>query len=213
MKFRSVPVPTPLPNRRPRLWPTIVVAAWVVLAVPAFASDDSHEGDIDILIKTAFNLALLLGVLVYFTRKPILEYFESRRRVIEEDLTGAAAELTDAEATFARWQRRLIDLESELEEIRTTSRQRAESERERIIADAQVAAERIRNNASAAITQELRRARQQLREEAAQLAIEMAADRLAREVTAADRDRLLDEFIDRVEQSDDGTDIGHRGEA
>jgi F-type H+-transporting ATPase subunit b len=189
------------------------VMGWMVLAGPASAADDSHAGGLELMIKTAINLVLLLGVIFYFARKPVLEYFDSRRRTIKEDLTGAAAELTDAEATYAKWQRRLIDLETELEEIRTTSRHRAESERERIIADAHTAAERIRNNASAAITQELRRAREQLREEAAQLAIEMAADRLAREVTAADRDRLLDEFIDRVEQGDAPTGSGQRGEA
>ncbi|MFP8880643.1 MAG: F0F1 ATP synthase subunit B [Myxococcota bacterium] len=195
-------------------WLTIVAAAaLIVLALPAAAADDSHGGGVGVLIKTAINLALLLGVIVYFARKPVLEYFENRRRAIEEELTEAANELSDAEATFSKWQRRLGDLESELEQIRSTSRQRAESERERIIADAQAAAQRIRANASAAITQELRRAREQLREEATQLAIEMAAQRLAREVTDADHDRLLDEFIDRVEQSDAGAGIGPRGGA
>jgi F-type H+-transporting ATPase subunit b len=193
---------------------TIVTITVLVASVfPAAAADDSHGNEVDVMLKTAFNLVLLLGVLVYFARKPVLEYFADRRSTIEEDLTGAAAELTDAEAVYAKWQRRLIDLESELEQIRTTGRQRAESERERIIADAEVAAERIRNNASAAITQELRRAREQLREEAAQLAIEMAGDRLAREVTDADRDRLLDEFIERVEQSDVNPALGQSGEA
>jgi F0F1-type ATP synthase membrane subunit b/b' len=45
---------------------------------------------------------------------------------------------------------------------------------------------------------ELRRAREVLREEAAQLAIELAGERLAREVTDTDRDRLVDEFIDLI---------------
>lgn len=183
------------------------------MALPAVAADESHGSDeVDVMIKTAINLALLIGVLVYFARKPILEYFADRRRTIEEDLNGAATELSDAEALFSKWQSRLIDLEGELEEIRSTSRQRAESERERILADAQVAAERIRDNASAAITQELRRARERLREEATQLAIEMAAQRLEREVTDADRSRLLDEFITRVEQSDAGAGTDQRGE-
>ncbi len=191
----------------------MTAAALIVLALPALASDDSHESGAGLMIKTALNLALLLGVLVYFARKPVLEYFESRRRAIEEDLAGAAAQLKDAEATFSKWQRRVIDLGSELEQIRTMSRHRAESEREHIISEAEAAAQRIRDNASAAITQELRRARQQLREEAAQLAIDMAAQRLAREVTDADRDRLLNEFIDRVEQGDAGPGLGQRGEA
>lgn len=190
----------------------VAVVAWMLLVMPAAAADDSHGGEVETMIKTAFNLALLLGVLFYFARKPVLEYFENRRRGIQEDLTGAANELSNAEATFSKWQRRLIDLESELEEIRSTSRQRAESERERIVSDARAAAQRIRDNASAAITQELRRAREQLREEATQIAIDMAAQRLEREITDSDRSRLIDEFIDRVE-SNDAAGGGPRGEA
>ena len=183
-------------------WAAWVATGWLVLALPAAAADDSHGGGVEVMVKTGINLLLLLAVLVYFARKPIGAYFATRRSDIERELTGAATELSDAEATFSKWQRRLIELDAELEQIRETSRQRAESERERILADARAAAERIRGNASAAISQELRRAREQLREEATQLAIEMAAERLEREVTAADRDRLLDEFIERVEQGD-----------
>ncbi len=208
MTVRETPVkgttdqPVTSRDRRVMFAAAATGAVLLVLALPAAASDESHGGGADVLIKTGLNLVLLLGVLFYFARKPVGEYFASRRSGIEQNLTGAATELSAAEATFAKWQRRLIDLDAELEQIRTTSRQRAESERERIIADAQAAAQRVRDNATAAITQELRRAREQLREEATQLAIDMAAQRLEREVTAADRDRLLDEFIERIEQRD-----------
>jgi len=92
----------------------------------------------------------------------------------------------------------MIGLERELDEIRATSRQRAEAEREHIIETARATAERIRRDTTVAIELELRRAREILREEAAQLAIEMASERLTREVTDADRDRLIDEFIDLI---------------
>ena len=97
----------------------------------------------------------------------------------------------------------MIDLESELEEIRATSRQRAEAERERIIQDARATAERIRHDATAAVELELRRAREILREEATQLAIELAGERLSQEVTEADRDRLIDEFIGLIASTPD----------
>lgn len=170
-------------------------------ALPAIAANDGHGGIGDHLWP-AVNLVILLGVIVYFARKPIAAFFAERRAGIEGELDGAASELSDAEATYAKWQRRLIDLETELDEIRATSRRRAESDRERILSDARASAERIREDASSAIEQELRRAREQLREEATQLAIEMASDRLGREINDSDRDRLIDEFIERVGQSD-----------
>ena len=49
------------------------------------------------------------------------------------------------------------------------------------------------------VEQELRRAQKELREEASSLAIELAAQILEQQVGEPDRDRLMDEFISRVE--------------
>jgi F-type H+-transporting ATPase subunit b len=168
-----------------------------LLALPAYASDQP-AGGLQNFIWPAVNLVILLAVLVYFSRKPLRDYFDKRRSDIAGELKSSADQLATAESTYAKWQRRTADLEGELNEIRATSRQRAEAERERIIQDARATAERIRRDATTAIELELRRAREILREEATQLAIELAGERLSREVTEADRDRLIDEFIDRI---------------
>ena len=169
----------------------------ILLALPASASEDSAAG-MQTFIWPAVNLVILFAVLVYFARKPLRAYFDKRRSDIQGQLQAAADQLATAEISYAKWQRRMIDLETELDQIRATSRQRAEAERERIIGDARASAERIQREATTAVELELRRAREILREEAARLAIELAGERLAREVTDADRDRLIDEFIDLV---------------
>lgn len=171
-------------------------------ALPAYASDPS-AGGLQALFWPAINLVILIAALVYFTRKPLQAFFEQRRSKIQGELQSAADQLATAETTYAKWQRRMIDLEGELDEIRATSRQRAEAERQQIIEDARAAAERIRRDATAAVELELRRARDSLREEATQLAIDLAAERLTREVTDADRDRLVDEFIDLIASTPD----------
>jgi len=179
------------------------LALLVILhALPAYASDPAAGGLQDFLWP-ALNLVILIAVLVYFARKPLQAYFEKRRGEIQGELQSAADQLATAESTYAKWQRRMIELEGELDEIRATSRQRAEAERERIIQDARATAERIRRDATAAVELELRRARETLREEATQLAIELAGERLSREVTEADRDRLIDEFIGLIASTPD----------
>ena len=178
----------------------VTALASLLCALPAQASEGS-DGGLSDLLWPAVNLAILIAVLVHFARKPIGDYFADRRSGIQDELKGAAGELADAEATYAKWQRRLIDLEAELEEIRATSSQRAEAERDKILSNARASAERIRRDASVAVEMELRRARETLREEATQLALELATERLEREVTDADRDRLLDEFIDRIDET------------
>jgi F-type H+-transporting ATPase subunit b len=94
-----------------------------------------------------------------------------------------------------------MDHESELDGIRATARERAAAEREHLLAEAATAAERIRADARAAVDQELLRARRQLRQEAADLAIELASETLRRQLTDADQDRLLEDFVRTIERT------------
>ena len=137
--------------------------------------------------------------MAYFGRGPIGEFFATRRSDIQKDLSEAADLLSQAERRNADLQRRLGDLSSELEEISESTTRRAEEESERILAEARATAERIRNDAHTAVDQELRRAKSELRDEAATIALELAAEKLSNNVSDADRERLMDEFITRVE--------------
>ncbi len=79
-------------------------------------------------------------------------------------------------------------------------------ESERLLAEARKSAERIHADAAAAIDQELQRARRELRAEASDLALKLAAEILRERVGESDRERLADEFITRIEASShDGT--------
>jgi len=176
---------------------TLVVAG---VAQAAGGGDGDHDPVTEALFQ-GLNLAIILGVLFYFGRTPVREFFHSRREGIQTDLAEAAELLQAAEQRNAELQRRLVDLSSEVEEIREAATRRAEDESERILADARATAERIRRDASAAVDQELRRAQAELREEAADLALEIAATKLAENVSDGDRERLMDEFITRVEPS------------
>ncbi len=176
----------------------VVVVAW--LLAPAVASAASEEGSgASTLLWHALNLIVLLSVIVYFGRKPIREFFGQRQSQVRNDLDSAAALLADAEGRLAEWQQRAEGLDDELDRIREGARRRGEAERARILADAQASAERIQADAQAAIAQETQRAREELRAEAARLATDLAGDLLRREVNDEDRQRLVDEFVTRIE--------------
>jgi F-type H+-transporting ATPase subunit b len=176
----------------------------LALACPAAASGGEEGGGLGDLAWPALNFAILVAALVYFGRQPIRDFFAARQGRIRADLDAAARALSEAEARHAEWQRKLVDLDAETARIREQARQRAESEREHVLADASAAAERIRNDARAAVDQELRRAREELRREAAELAIEIAGQTLRARVTEADRSRLVDEFIATIEPASPG---------
>ena len=168
---------------------------------PAAASEGGGLGD---LAWPALNLAILLAALVYFGRRPIQAFFAARQGRIRDDLDAAAKALAEAEARHTEWQRKLTRLDAEMARIRELARERAEAERKHILAEASATAERIRKDARAAVDQELRRGREELRREAAELALELAAETLRARVSDADRSRLVDDFIETVERGDRG---------
>jgi len=148
------------------------------------------------------NLVLLLGVLAFLTRKPISNYLADRRDTIRNNIETAEKLYQDAESRLAEWRQRAEGLDAEVESIREAARKSAEQEAAGILADAQATAERIRASAHSTVEGELRRARAALRDEAANLAIELAGGQLREQVTDADRDRLVDEFVTRIENGD-----------
>lgn len=191
-----------------RRFSTLILASIAAFAFAlAFAAPALAAGDADPVMTTvwqAVNLAILIGVIIWAGRGPVMSFFGERRGQIQNDLDEAARLLSEAETRNSELQRRIVDLGSEIEEIRETTRSRAEEESERILAEARKAAERIHADATAAVDQELRRAQIELKQEAANLALTAAADILREKIVEGDRERLMDEFITRVEPNPNG---------
>jgi F-type H+-transporting ATPase subunit b len=180
----------------------LALAACVALAPSAaFAASGAEGGGGWSFFWQALNLALLVAVLVWFGRAPVRQFFTDRRHRVREDLESSARLLAEAEAKLAEWQGKLARVDAEIREAHETSRRLAEAERERILAEARTSAERIRRDATSAVDQELRRARRALRAEASDLALELAERILREELTAADRERLVTEFVERIERA------------
>jgi F-type H+-transporting ATPase subunit b len=166
------------------------------LAAPAFAESGGGSG----LFWQTVNVTLLIAVLIYFARKPVLSYLGERRDGIANNLESSAKLLSEAESKLTEWSAKVADIDREAEEIRNATRRAAEAERDRIVADAEVTAERIRRSAGAVIDRELQQARVALQREAADLAVELAGKLLEDQVDEGDKARLIDEFIGHVEQ-------------
>lgn len=177
--------------------------ALLVVVAPAAAraaSEGGHGGSSMTVVWHALNLLILVGALVYFGRGPIASFLASRRTQIEDGIESAGRELAEAERRLAECERRAASLEGELDEIRRVVRQQAEGDRDRLLAEANATAARIRRDAVAAAEQEARHARDELRAETVDLAVKIAGDLLRGQVTDADRARLVDDFVARIEQ-------------
>jgi F-type H+-transporting ATPase subunit b len=195
---------------------SLVLALLPLLAVAARAAEEGEHAEGHSgwdFFWEYFNLALLIGVLVYLTRKPVLAFLRERRQRIETNLAASERLAREAEARLAEWTKRGEGLDAELEQIRSSARQRAEQERERILAAARASAERTLREAELAVESEIARARSSLKREAAELAVELAAGRLRSEVNDGDRERLVEDFIARLENPERAAGVGSQAGA
>jgi F-type H+-transporting ATPase subunit b len=171
----------------------------VMPAISRAAGGEEAEGG-GVFFWEWLNLLILVGVLIYFGRKPVTSFLAERRSAIEHDLHSAQELLREAESRLREWTARAAKLDVEVAEIQRVARETAEQEGARIVAEARAVAERIRRDAAAAVQREGERARLRLRQEATDLAVESAERLLRAELQPSDGERLFDEFVTRIER-------------
>lgn len=147
------------------------------------------------------NVLILAAVLGYFARKPVAEFLATRRDTIAKNIASAEQLLKDAERKLAEWDEKAARLDADVASILESTRKSAEVEKASILADAEATASRIRQSATGVVERELRAARGTLRKEAAELAVTLAHSILREQTTDADRNRLVDEFIAKIEST------------
>lgn len=185
--------------------PVIAVVTMMLagLATVALASSgEGHHVDSGVLLKDflwrCLSFGVTLGLLIYFVRKPIRQGLAGRRDGIEKALREAEAAKAEAEAKFAEYDRKLSKAAAEIEEIQVALRREGEMERERTLANAREMAEKIKQEAEKSAANEVAKARTELRQEAARMAIAMAEDLLKKNFTSDDQKRLVSEYLQKV---------------
>ncbi|WP_155877565.1 ATP synthase F0 subunit B [Desulfuromonas sp. AOP6] len=168
----------------------------------AVAAGDAHHVDSGVLIKDflyrTFNFAVTFGLLAYFVTKPIRKGLAGRREGIEKALKEAQDAKEKAETRYAEYDEKLTKASAEIEDIYASIKREGELERDRIIAEAKAMAEKISQDAEKTASREIAKAKAELRQEATNMAIEIARDLLTQKVTGDDQKRLVNEYIQKV---------------
>jgi F-type H+-transporting ATPase subunit b len=145
-----------------------------------------------------FNFGLLLLLFFLFALPKIRASLEARRKEIEQGLAEAQRLKAEAEAKRAEYQARLDKLDAELEQIRRDMAHAGAEERDRIVAEAEKKAHRMRQDTRFVIDQQMKQLREDLFREAVTSAVAAAEQVLREKVTAADQQRLADEYLARL---------------
>jgi F0F1-type ATP synthase membrane subunit b/b' len=168
-------------------------------AAAGHAAEGEHGTDSPwSLVARLFNFALLAGTLIYLLRSPFAAFLDNRKVQITKDLTDAAALRDSASRQLALVEERLKALPGELEALKQRGVEEIAAEEERIRVAAAVERERMLENARREIDRRVHLAERRLQRRAAELAVDLATDRVKRTITAADQARLVDRYLEQV---------------
>jgi len=141
-------------------------------------------------IWTFIIFAILLALLTKLGWKPLLGSLRDRERAIADSLERAEQARADAERMIAENQRERARAEEEVQKALREGREYAESMRQELMTKAQEESKQLLEHAKAEIKRDTQAALQQLRLEAADLAI-VATGKLLDENMNEDRHRKI----------------------
>ena len=130
----------------------------------------------DLLWRT-LNFAVLLIVLIKVLAKPIANGLHARQQSIKEQFTDLEERKVEADNAYKTYEEKLASIDQEVSDIIQSAVAQGEAEKERIISDANRAAEDIKRQAEMAIQHELAEAKLKLREDVSNQAVVMAEER------------------------------------
>lgn len=175
---------------------------------PADAQEHAAEGGHDqsiggMLLGMAWpvaNFIIFIGILYYFFNKPFTEYLSGRSETIRKDLVEAAELRNNANAQLAAIDQKLQALPGELTALRHRGSDEIVAEEQRIAAAAAADRERLLEQTRREIDLQVRLAKKEILEHAADLSVQLATERIRKEVTPADQDRLVDRYLSQVKE-------------
>lgn len=179
---------------------SLVSAVWFLLLTvsPAFAAGEEGHGETGMVWKIV-NFAILVIALFFVGRYlKVKDFFAARRAEIQAQLDEAHKAKEDAEKKVKEFEQKLAGLDRKIEEIYREIRAEGEIEKKKIVEEAMKLAERIKEQARFTAEQEIKKAREEIKGEIAKIAVEMAEEILRNELTAADHERLIKEYLEKV---------------
>lgn len=144
------------------------------------------------------NFALLAGALGFLIAKNAGPFFASRSQEIRKGIDEAKQLRADAEARAAAIDARLANLGVEIESIKRAASAEAEAESERVLRQTERDIAKVRAHAEQEITAALKAAQADLRRHSAQLALELAQQKVRARITPADQDSLVKSFVSGI---------------
>lgn len=177
----------------------LVMFACLLLPASGFASEGGgqEEGGSGMLWRVVNFIILVIGIGCVW--KYVIKGMLSKRGTdIEQAIKDAVEAKAAADRKYAEYQSKVTMLEASVANVHNELKLEGEAETKRLLAEAEAAGRRIKEQAIFTAEQEIKKAKLELRREAASLAASMAQEMLMRELKGEDQDRLVKAYLDNL---------------
>lgn len=197
---------------RPRLLLLFLGAGLALLALAvlepwlALAAEEAHR-KVFSLKEEAFkllNTLIVVAVLYKLAAKPLRGFLHERREGIRKSLSEAQQARHEAERELEAQRTKVADLEAELGRVRKTGHEERQDLHVRLQAEQETQVRRLVDQTKGAISLETARARAELQNEAARLALELAEQILAKSLGPEDQKRFVEEYLAGIGKGNGG---------
>jgi F-type H+-transporting ATPase subunit b len=141
------------------------------------------------------NFALLAAGLGYVVKKNAGPYFAQRSLEIRKGMADAEAARAASDAKVADVDRRLANLQTEIESMRRNAQQEAEADAERVRRESAAEMAKIQSHLADEIASAAKSATLDLRRYSANLALGLAEQKIAARMSPETQDRLVRVFV------------------
>ena len=168
------------------------------------AGEEGHEAphwDYVRLAGQLTNFAIWAFLIYKLLNGALPKFLATRKAGIVDGLEEAKQMKLAAEAKYAEYSKRIDNMDAELSRVRDDMKKAGLEERDRLVKDASDKSEKMRAEARFLIDQQMKELKETLTREAIESAVS-AAERILRErTTAADQQRLANEYLDQIKSN------------
>jgi F-type H+-transporting ATPase subunit b len=164
-------------------------------------SAEHHAPPITDVIYPALNFLIYAFIIVKYALPAVRSFLRSRREEVITTMSQASAKMAAAQASVDEYKAKLATVDRDVQTLHATLRDEGERDKAKLVADANAMAVKIKEDARILADQELKMARQKVREELAIQAEATARALLQRNLSVDDQNRLADEFIQSIGQA------------
>jgi F-type H+-transporting ATPase subunit b len=144
------------------------------------------------------NFIIYAFIIIKFAVPLARDFLKTRHEEVLSAITQATAKKQAAEALVSEYKAKLAGLDKEAQSIHNSLRDEGEREKSKLISEAHTMGAKIKEDANFLADQEVKMARQEMREEMANQAETTARELVQRNVSSADQSRLAAEFIQTI---------------